>query len=134
MLTLIQNPTKRGGMKLKFLKSDFSVCKLRDLSRLNLASGLYFLSKTADELSLVCFTEDVPDNTVIADHGWRAFRVEGPLDFSLVGILSRIAQILAGRNISIFAVSTYDTDYVLVKADKIDEAREVLLQSGYDIV
>ena len=120
-------------MQLKFLRSDFSVCKLRDLSRLNLSSGFYFLAKTNDELSLVCFTEDVPDNALTADHDWKAFRIEGQLDFSLVGILSRIAAILAVNNISIFAVSTYDTDYILVKSHHVEEAREALGAEGYEI-
>lgn len=120
-------------MKLKFLKSDFSVCKLRDLSRLNLASEFYFLSRTDSEISLVCFTEDVPDNAVVAEPGWKAFRFEGQLDFSLVGILSRVASLLAIRNISIFAVSTYDTDYILVKADQLEEARQALVEDGYAV-
>jgi hypothetical protein len=120
-------------MRLKFIKSDFSVCKLRDLSQLNLSAGFYFVSKTPDEISLVCFTEDVPGNAVKAEHGWKAFRVEGPLDFALVGILARISAILTTAGISLFAVSTYDTDYIMVKADKIDEAREEMLNAGYEI-
>lgn len=120
-------------MELKFLKSDFSVCKLRDLSRINLASGFYFLAKTTDELSLVCFTEEVPDNAVKVERGWKAFRIEGPLDFSLIGILARLSALLAENGIGIFAVSTYDTDYILVKADKIHEAREALKNAGYGV-
>ena len=121
-------------INLKFLKSDFSVCKLRDLSRIDLSASFYFLSKTPEELSLVCFTEDVPDNTLDADHGWKAFRVEGTLDFALVGILSKIAQLLAAKGISIFAVSTYDTDYVLMKEANEEIAREVLREAGYGIM
>lgn len=121
-------------MKVKFLKGDYSVCQLRDLSRLDLSAGLFFLAKTPDELSLVCLTDEVPSNTVKVDHGWRMFRVEGQLDFSLVGILSNLSRILAERGISIFAVSSYDTDYVLIKAVKVDEAREVLAAGGYELV
>ena len=121
-------------MRIVFLKGDFSVCQLRDLSRLNLAADLFFLGKTRDELSLVCLTDDVPPNTLKTDHGWRMFRVEGQLDFSLVGILSNLARVLAERNISIFAVSTFDTDYVLIKAVKVDEAREALAAAGYELV
>ena len=121
-------------MKIKFFKGDFSICKLRDLSRLNLAAGLFFFAKTPDELSLVCLSEDVPDNAVKVDTGWKAFRVEGTLDFALVGILSNITQALAARGISIFAVSTYDTDYILVKEARVEEARAALAESGYEIV
>ncbi len=118
-------------MRITFLKEEFSVCQLRDLSRMNLAGGMFFLCKTRDELSLVCPTDDIPPNALKADHGWRMFRVEGQLDFSLVGILSNLARVLAERNISIFAVSTYDTDYILIKAAKLDEAREALTAAGY---
>jgi len=121
-------------MKIKFLKGDFTVCQLRDLSKLNLASNVFFLTKTPDELSLVCLTDEVPPNTVKVDHGWRAFKVEGQLDFSLVGILSNLARVLAERSISIFAVSSYDTDYILIKAVKVDEAKEALAAAGYELV
>ena len=120
-------------MKIKFLKSNFTVCKLRDLTRLNLSANLFFFAKTPDELSLVCFDEDVPDNATQIDVGWKCFRVEGTLDFALVGILSRITQILADHGISVFAVSTYDTDYVLIKEGKVEEARAALAENGYEV-
>lgn len=120
-------------MRIKFLKSDFSVCKLRDLSRLNLSSGFFFLSKTPDEISLVCFTEEIPDTALSADHGWKAFRVEGILDFNMVGVLSRLTGVLAARGISVFAVSTYDTDYVLIKEGMEEATRAALRESGYEV-
>ena len=121
-------------IRLKFLKSDFSVCKLRDLSRIDLSSSFYFLSKTPDELSLVCFSGEAPDNALSVDSGWKAFRVEGTLDFALVGILSKIARLLAAEGISIFAVSTYDTDYVLLKAENLEKSRDALRRGGYEIL
>lgn len=121
-------------MNLHFFESDFCVCKLRDLSRLNLAADMFFLAKTADELSLVCRKEDVPDNATHVDQDWKAFRIEGQLDFSLVGILAEISRILAEKGVSIFAASTYDTDYVLVKRDKADTAKEALREAGYGVV
>lgn len=121
-------------MKIKFLSNGFSICKLPDLSRVNLSAGLFFVARTPEEFSLVCYNEDVPDNAVRIDPGWKAFHIEGQLDFALVGILSRIAQVLAARGVSIFAVSTYDTDYVLVKEDKAAEARAALLEADYEIV
>ena len=120
-------------MKIKFLKSDFTVCKLRDLSRLNLSADLFFFAKTSEELSLVCFNEDVPDNATQVDTGWKCFRVEGTLDFALIGILSKITKILADHEVSVFAVSTYDTDYVLIKEGKVEEARAALAENGYEV-
>lgn len=121
-------------MTIRFLKSDFSVCKLRDLSRLNLASGFFFLSKTPEEISLVCFTDDIPDNALSADHGWRAFRVEGELAFSATGVLSSLVGVLSRKGISVFAVSTYDTDYVLVNEGMEEAVRAALREGGYTVV
>lgn len=76
-----------------------------------------FIGKTDEEKSLVCITDEVPANVIQRDDGWKAFRIQGVLDFSLIGILAKIAAALADNGISIFAVSTYNTDYVLMKRE-----------------
>ena len=96
-------------MEIKRLKYDFSVCKVADYSKVNLESDYCFIGKTDEEKSLVCLTEEVPDNAVECDDGWKAFRIQGVLDFSLIGILSKISTLLAENKIGIFAVSTYNT-------------------------
>ncbi len=121
-------------MRIKFLKMEFAVCKLRDLSRVSMASEYYFLSRTADEISLVCPADDAPADAVKVNRGWRAFRIEGQLDFSLVGILAELANLLAARGISIFAISTFDTDYVLIKEEAVEGARDALAVGGYEVV
>ncbi len=93
-----------------------------------------FIGKTDEELSLVCITENVPDNTIEREDGWKGFRIQGVLDFSLIGILSKISGILADNKIGIFAVSTYNTDYVLMKAENFERAMDVLAQEGYQVV
>lgn len=120
-------------MKLKKLPYNFSVCKVADLSAIKLSVDFFFVGRTDEELSLVCRTEDVPENTVERDDGWRGFRIEGVLDFSLIGILSRLSTILAENKISIFAVSTYNTDYILTKAENFDRAMDVLAAAGYEV-
>lgn len=120
-------------MEIEKLGFDFTVCKVRDYKKVNLEEEFCFIGKTDREKSLVCRTESVPDNVLEREDGWRAFRIQGVLDFSLVGILSKIAGLLAEDGISIFAVSTYDTDYVLVKKEKFLKAMEVLSQAGYQI-
>ena len=120
-------------MKLKALPYALTVCKLADASEIDLKMVFYFLARTDEELSLVCRTEDTPANTAARDDGWRAFRIEGVLDFSLIGILSRISGILAENKIGIFAVSTYNTDYILVKEENYKRALQVLAESGYTI-
>ena len=121
-------------MELKKIKSDFSVCKVEDYSLVDLDSEFCFIGKTDEEKSLVCRTEDVPANTIERDDGWKAFRIQGILDFSLNGILSNISKILADNKIGIFAVSTYNTDYVLTKAENFQTAIDVLEKDGYQIV
>ena len=121
-------------MKLKALPHALTVCRLADASELDLKKDFYFLARTDEELSLVCRTEDVPANTTDRDDGWRAFRIEGVLDFSLIGILSTISAVLAENKIGIFAVSTYNTDYILVKEEHFSRALQVLAENGYTIV
>ena len=118
-------------MELKRLPHDLTVCKLSRLSDADLSAGFFFLGKTDEEISLVCRTEDVPENTIARDDGWRAFRIQGVLDFSLIGILSMLSGILAENGIGIFAVSTYNTDYILIKKENFDRAMRVLLEAGY---
>lgn len=120
-------------MEIKKIKHDFSVCKVMDYSLVNLNSEYSFIGKTDEEKSLVCITSDVPQNIIQRDDGWKGFRIQGILDFSLVGILSKIAEILAENNISIFAISTYNTDYVLIKKENYQRALDILELSGYEI-
>ena len=121
-------------MELKRLEHDFSVCKVTDLSSVDMTQEFCFIGKTDEELSLVCITENVPDNTIKRENGWRGFRIQGVLDFSLIGILSKISGILAENKIGIFAVSTYNTDYVLMKEENFDRAMKVLADAGYEVV
>ncbi len=120
------------NLKLKSLPLDLTVCKLATLDQLDLSAGFFFVGRTDEEISLVCETARVPENTLAREDGWRVFRVEeGLLDFSLVGILSRISAVLAENQIGIFAVSTFNTDYILVKKDNFPKAQKVLISAGY---
>ncbi|NLO09512.1 MAG: ACT domain-containing protein [Clostridiales bacterium] len=121
-------------MKLEIINQDFSICKLEDFSRIDFSDEIYFIGKTDEELSLVCSSDRVPDNAIECGHGWKAFRIQGILDFSLIGILSRISTILAENGIGLFAVSTYNTDYILIKTDDFDEAIDVLKYNGYEVI
>ena len=121
-------------MELKKIAYKLTVCKVADISDIDLTAELYFVGKTDEELSLVCRTEDTPSKTIERDDGWRGFRIKGVLDFSLIGILSKISGILADQKIGIFAVSTYNTDYILVKEENYERALEVLAAEGYTIV
>lgn len=121
-------------MELKKLPYHLTVCKVADTKDIDLAAEFYFIGKTDEELSLVCRTEDTPLSTTDREDGWRGIRIQGVLDFSLVGILSKLSGILAENQIGIFAVSTFNTDYILVKAEDFERAIRVLATAGYAIV
>ena len=121
------------GLELKKLPYELTVCKVSDTTAIDLCADICFVGKTDEELSLVCRTENTPAETTARDDGWRGFHIEGVLDFSLIGILSKLSTILAENNIGIFAVSTYNTDYILVKDESFDRAMDVLAAAGYEI-
>jgi hypothetical protein len=118
-------------MEIKRISYDFSVCKIEDTIGVDFNSDFCFLGRTDEEISLVCITENVPVNTIVRDDGWKAFRIQGVLDFSLIGILAKISTLLADNKIGIFAISTYNTDYILTKAEHYEKALRVLSEAGY---
>lgn len=120
-------------MKIEKLDGIFSICKVKDYKQIDLGSKYCFIGKTEEENSLVCLTEEVPDHVIARDDGWRAFRIQGILDFSLIGVLSQITAILAQNKIGVFVVSTYNTDYVLTKKEDYVRALDLLSSDGYEI-
>lgn len=120
-------------MELKKLHTDFSVCIVEDYSLVDLDAEYIFTGKTDEENSLVCPTDNVPPNVIRRDDGWEGFRIQGTVDFSLIGIVSKISTILADSSIPIFVVSTYNTDYVMTKKEYYKSALNVLEHSGYQI-
>ncbi|MCR4558252.1 MAG: ACT domain-containing protein [Saccharofermentans sp.] len=121
-------------MELKKIQYPLTVCKVRNTDSIDISKDLYFVGKTDEEISLVCITSDTPEDALERDDGWRGFRIQGVLDFSLIGILSKISGILAENRIGIFAISTYNTDYILVKEENYGRALNILSESGYTIV
>lgn len=121
-------------MDIKPLEYDFSVCKVADLSKVDVADEFVFVGKTDEEISLVCLTYSVPENVTEKSDGWKGFRVCGVLDFSLVGILSGISGVLADAGIGIFSVSTYNTDYIFVKQENFKKSLDLLAKAGYRII
>jgi hypothetical protein len=118
-------------MILELLQKEFSVCRLD--SEIKLPDGIIFMARTDNELSLVCETDNIDFGTQKREDEWRCFRVAGELDFSLIGILARITAILADAGVSVFCTSTYDTDYIMVKSEKLLMALEALSTAGYTI-
>ena len=123
-------------MKLEILPRTFSVCKVADYAGVDLGAPFVFTGATDGEKSLVCPEDCAPSDAIARSDGWRAFRVAGTLDFSLVGILAGIlaglSKTLADAGVGIFAISTFDTDYVFVKAADLPRALAALAAAGFD--
>jgi len=96
-------------------------------------AAFFSVTRTADELSMVV-SDDVLLFAPHTEKDWRALKVQGQLDFSLVGILAKLSTLLASAGISIFAISTFDTDYILVKTKKLTQAITALRQAGYQVL
>ena len=118
---------------LQVIEGSFSVCKVNDFDGFDLNQPFSFTGVTDEEKSLVCLTTTAPEETISRDDGWQCFRICGELDFSLIGILARISEILARNEIGIFAVSTYNTDYILTKEENFDKALDALKSAGYEV-
>ncbi len=120
-------------LQLTILENSFTIHRFppnQNVPKQVYESPFYSISKTDDELSIVC-TSTTQLNSEKSETGWSCIRVAGSLDFSLTGILAKILTILAEAEISIFAISTFDTDYILMKSEKLPSARDSLLASGY---
>lgn len=123
-----------GPMKIEVLEPEFAVCKVAGYDGVDWDAPFTFAGTTDTEKSLVCPLERVPERILARENDWRGMRVAGQLDFALVGILARISSALAAADIGLFAVSTFDTDYVFVKAGNLDRALDVLAGAGYEIL
>ena len=120
-------------MNLKKIPGTFSICKVTDYSQGSPDAVYCFTGQTEEEKSLVCLTEHVPQNTTEREDGWKAFRIQGILDFSLIGILAKITSLLAENQIGIFAISTYHTDYILTRQEHYERALKILETAGYRV-
>lgn len=129
------------NLKLTLLKEKYAVCRLNRNERIPAwayKGDLFSITRTNDELSILCLQENIEsedlDEDILCEKEWRIFKVEGPLDFSLVGILANLSCIMKEAEVSIFALSTYDTDYIMVKDDKAEAALKALKEYGHEVV
>jgi uncharacterized protein len=120
---------------LTVLRKHLSICRLdagAGVPAWAARASFFSVTRTEDELSVVCPGEVVPEG-ITQERGWRAIKLEGPIDLSMVGILASVASPLAEVSVSIFAVSTFDTDYVLVREGQLDLAVDTLRESGHRV-
>lgn len=118
-------------MYLKELHIDFTICKLEQSQTFPPKQAFTFLSYTDDELSCVCPSKDTPLHVLSKDEGWICFKIDASLDFTLIGVIAPIAAMLAEAHIGIFIVSTFNTDYILIKKGDRLRAIEKLTAGGY---
>ena len=120
-------------MRLEVVEGEFSVSKVSGMHEVNLAVPWLFIGRTDAETSVVCLSAHAPVHCLAREDGWRAFRVPGQMDFGLTGVLAALATVLAQASVSIFALSTFDTDYILVKKENLSKALEALASAGHEV-
>jgi hypothetical protein len=122
-------------LKIKLLDGTYAVCQMENTEKVPSwveEKGFFSVTKTEDEISVVMLQDKI-SKEIKAEKDWRILKVEGTLEFSLIGILAKISSVLAENQISIFVISTFNTDYILVKEEKIEKAMAVLNLEGYEI-
>ncbi|MCL4562402.1 MAG: ACT domain-containing protein [Chloroflexi bacterium] len=121
-------------LHLSILPQTFAVCRLPSddpIPDWTSIGPFTSITRTSDELSIVCMEDTVPSHEVKVERGWRLLKIAGPLDFGLVGVLASLLSPLADAGIAVFTLSTYDTDYVLVKQNDLPIALEALRRAGH---
>ena len=120
----------RRAPKIRFVRP----CKLEHIESIDPSTDFFFIARTDSEVSLVCETEKAPFATTAREDGWRALRFGGDLELSLTEALSKLSGLLSDNGISVFAVFTFDSDYVLIRDTDLEKALDVLGAAGYNIV
>ncbi len=131
----ITDSARNASLRLSVLDERLAVCRLEaraEIPRWATGAPFFCVTRTSDELSVVCPEERVPAG-ITCEPGWRAFRLEGAFDFGLVGVLASVATPLAESEVGILAIATYDTDYVLVQGSQLDLAIATLRERGHEV-
>lgn len=120
-------------MKMQKVNLEFTVCKIVNIENVDFTREFVFLSKTDEEISLVCESDCVPSDAIVSEAGWNALKISGMLDFGMIGVISKISSLLAEADISVFVISTYNTDYILLKSSDFNKGIHLLEKNGYTV-
>lgn len=121
-------------LKLTLLPETYAVARLMPSEAISVGTnGFFSVTRTADELSVVCEESQVPDDAEKLDAGWRCFQLAGPIPFTTTGVVAALTEPLAAKQIGVFVVSTYDTDYILIKAEQAQAAIAAWRASGCEV-
>jgi len=126
---------KPNPMVLSVIRDTFAVCRIdafKDIPDSVLGSSFFSVTRTADELSIICPEKNIPQESM-AETSWRCLKIHGPLDFTTTGIISSLTTTLAQENISVFVFSTYDTDYIMIKDHDLNRAIDTLTKGGHQV-
>ena len=128
----------RDTLTLTLLPSRMAVCRFAPDAPLpawvfHSSAEFWCVMRTREELSVVCPEDDLPPSVAQAERGFRAFKLEGPIPFTTIGVIAGLTSPLAVAGISVFVLSTYDTDYLMVKEHALDQARAELTAAGYAV-
>ncbi len=121
-------------MDIKLINHEFVICKVETLDEINVHDEYCFISKTDEEISLICTLRYTPSRLIDIQRGYRGIRIEGILDFNAVGIIARLTGLLALNEISVIAVGTFNTDYIFIKNAKLGKALDILRANNYNII
>ncbi len=117
-------------MDLQIIDRKFSICKIKDVSNELLKHEFTFISKTDNELSVICETKYIPETNQSAEHGWSCFRIAEDAAFEKYGMIAFLSKIIASKKTGILVVATYDTDYIFLKYEKFNDVKKALLENG----
>ena len=123
------------NLKLSQLQGEYAICKLNpgsDPPEWAFDGEFYSVSRTADELSIICLYEQIPEQ-IPSQPGWRALKIEGPFDFDEIGVLASMTAPLAEAGISLLTISTFDTDYIFIQSENYQRAIQFLSAAGHEI-
>ncbi len=121
-------------MKIKVLEQEFVICKIESFEEVSIHDEFCFISKTNDEISLVCTSRYIPNKVTNIQKGYRAFRFEEELNFNAIGTIAKVTSLLSLNEIQLLVISTFNTDYFLIKNTKLNKALDILSANNYSVV
>lgn len=121
-------------MDLKLIEHDFIICEIQNLDEVNIHDEFCFLSKTDNEYSLICTTRFQPNKVLNIQSGFKCLRIENKLEINTTGIIAKLSSLLALYDISLIAISTFNTVYLFVKSTKLNRSIEIFSANNYNVL
>lgn len=117
-------------MDLKMIEEKFAICQVQNFNGIDFERDYTFTAKTKDEYSIICLEKYVPEKCIKVEYGWNCFRIAEDAAFEKYGMIAFLADIIAKQQTGILVVATFDTDYILIKEEKIESVKAALIKEG----